>query len=204
MKKIYTLLTMLLLAGASFAQSFDVKIGDKVVADGEKVVINLNEMPVEWIVPNVLGIYSLDPKIVIVSDTDQKMTVTVSDDIKDGILQCCTFGMCIPITPTNCPVSAEGIAKKGETEAAIHLTYGSNNPGDDLQRAFDVKISNASKNVSFSVQYNVGKYAAASISNIQMDGANAATYTVSGAKVNENNLPTGTIYVKGGKKYIKK
>lgn len=204
MKKIYTLLTMLLLAGASFAQSFDVKVGDKVVADGEKVVINLDEMPVEWIVPNVIGIYSLDPKIVIVADADQNITVTVSDDIKDGLLQCCTFGMCLPITETNCPVTTEGVAKKGETEAAIHLSYGSKNPGADVQRAFDVKISNASKTVSFSVQFNIGKYAAASISGVQMDGANAATYTVAGSKVNENNLPVGTIYVKGGKKYIKK
>lgn len=204
MKKIYTLLTMLLLAGASFAQSFDVKVGDKVVADGEKVVINLDEMPVAWIVPNVIRDYKLDPKIIIVADADQKVTISVSDDIKDGSLQNCAFGQCIPVTATNCPVSAEGTAKKGETDAAIHLAYGANNPGDDIQRAFDVKISNASKTVSFSVQFNVGKYAETSISNIQMDGANAATYTVSGAKVNENNLPAGTIYVKGGKKYIKK
>lgn len=204
MKKIYTLLTMLLLASASFAQSFDVKIGEKVISDGEKVEINLQEMPVEWIVPNVIGTYSLDPKIAIVADADQKVTITVSDDIKDGTLQNCAFGQCIPVNANNCPVTAEGTAKKGETDAAIHISYGSINPGADIQRAFDVKISNGSKMVSFTVQFNVGKYAAASISGIHINGANAAAYTVSGAKVNENTLPAGTIYVKGGKKFIKK
>lgn len=204
MKKIYTLLTMLLLASASFAQSFDVKIGDKVISDGDKVEINLQEMPVEWIVPNVLGIYSLDPEIKIVADADQTVKITASDDIKDEILQNCAFGLCIPVTATNCPVTAEGTAKKGETDAGIHLIYGSKNPGADIQRAFDVVISNGSKTVSFSVQFNVGSYAAASVSGVQISAASSFAYTLSGVKTNEKSLPSGTLYVKDGKKYIKK
>lgn len=204
MKKIYTLLTMLLLASASFAQSFDVKIGDKVISDGEKVEINLQEMPVQWIVPNVIGTYSLDPEIKIEADAEQTIKITVSDDIKDGVLQNCAFGQCVPVTTTNCPVTAEGTAKKGETEAAIHLAYGSNNPGADIQRAFDVTVSNGAKTVSFSVQFNVGSYAAASVEGVQISGASSCAYTLSGVKTNEKTLPSGTIYIKGGKKYIKK
>lgn len=203
MKKIYTLLTMLVVASASFAQSFTVKVGDKVVADGEKVEINLQEMPVQWIVPGVIGIYSLDPEIKIEADADQTIKITTSDDIKDGILQNCAFDNCVPVTATNCPVSAEGTIKKGETDAAIHLTYGSNNPGADFQRAFDVIISNGSKTVSFSVQFNVGSYAAASVAGIPMNGSASSIYTLGGVKVADNAQQSGKIYIKGGKKYVK-
>lgn len=203
MKKIYTLLTMLVVASASFAQSFTVKVGDKVVADGEKVEINLQEMPILWIVPDLIRNYSLDPEIKIVADADQTVKITASDEIKDGILQNCAFGLCTPVTTTNCPVTAEGTARKGETDAAIHISYGSNNPGADIQRAFDVIISNGSKTVSFSVQFNVGSYAAASVAGIPMNGSASSIYTLGGVKVADNAQQSGKIYIKGGKKYVK-
>lgn len=191
---------MLLLASASFAQSFDVKIGEKVISNGEKVEINLQEMPIHWIIPNVIGVYTIDPEIKIVADAAQTITIEASDDIKDGILQNCAFGNCTPVTESACPATATKAIEAQTLDAAIHLTYGSVNPVN-LQRAFDVKISNGTKTVAFTVQYNIGTYAA-SVTDIMTGAANAPYYTLGGVKT--NTIPTGKVYIKGGKKYIKK
>lgn len=204
MKKIYSLLAMMMIASVTFAQTFTVTVNGKSVNNGDLVQINHEVYPVHWIVPNVVGTYNLEPEINIVADAKQTITVTASDDIKDGVLQNCAFGQCISVTATNCPVSAQGTIEAGETDAAIHLTYGSKNPGADLQRSFNVEISNGSKTIAFTVQYNIGKYVATSISNIATSIQNAPVYTIGGVKTDESNIPNGKVFIKGGKKYIKK
>lgn len=201
MKKIYTLLTMLVVASASFAQSFTVKVGDKVVENMQTVQIAYETFPVEWIIPNKLGIYELDPEIKIVADAEQTMSISVSDTEKDGFLQNCGFGNCIPVKADNCPVVTNGKIYAGETDTKIHIGYGSTSPGDNIDRSINVKISNGTKTVEFTVQYLIGSYAL-NIKGINSE-SKADVYTLGGVKVADNAQQSGKIYIKGGKKYVK-
>lgn len=200
MKKIYTLLTMLVVASASFAQSFTVKVGDKVVENMQTVQIAYETFPVEWIVPSVIGIYELDPKIKIIADAEQTMSISISDTEKDGFLQNC-FGQCIPVTATNCPVVTSVMINAGEIDTKIHINYGSTSPGNNIDRSINVKISNGTKTVEFTVQYLIGSYAL-NIKGINSE-SKADVYTLGGVKVADNAQQSGKIYIKGGKKYVK-
>lgn len=200
MKKILSILAMLLISGVSFAQTFTVKVGEYEVKNGETVELGFDTCPVEWLVPGVLGIYEIIPDIKIVTSEEQQLSINVWDEIKDGVLQVCAFGKCVPFTGT--PYVATGTAKVGETPADVHLTFGSNKPADNFERSFNVEVSNGAITISFAVHCGVGTYSA--INNVMLNSANAAAFNLSGSKVNVNTLPNGAIYIKGGKKYIKK
>ncbi len=202
MKKINLLLTSLFVTLASFAQSFTVTMQGKEITNGETVSLNYEEVPVTWIVPNAVGSWKIDPEIKITTDADQTIKISVADDVKDGILQNCAFGNCTPVKEATCPAVAEGTAVKGEMEAAIHLTYGSTKPANDIQRDFTVEITNGTKTVAFTIKVNVGKYAT-SIKTVCPEDTDTAVYTISGSKVNANNVPSGKIVIKNGKKIIK-
>lgn len=143
----------------TFAQSFSVVVKEKQVNNGQIVKINYKECPVEWLVPGVLGIYEIVPNIKIVTSEEQQISINVWDEIKDGVLQVCAFGKCVPITDNSSPYTATGIARAGETPADIHLSYGSTKPNSDLQRIFHVRISNIVSSIQFTVQVNIGSYA---------------------------------------------
>ncbi|MBQ0048691.1 MAG: hypothetical protein KBT12_00405 [Bacteroidales bacterium] len=156
MKKFYTLFFALLMASFACAQTFTVKVQGKTVSNGEEVKIHYDEYPVEWLIPGELGIYDLNPGILLEADAEQTISVTVSDDIKDGVLQNCAFEQCIPVTADACPVTSEGKVPAGETELAIHLGYGTAGPGAELTRSFNVSVSNGAQTVSFSVTFEIG------------------------------------------------
>lgn len=202
MKKILSIAAMLLVAGSALAQSFYVKVGDKVVENGQTVELGFDTCPVEWIVPGVIGVYEIDPDIKIVTSEDQQITITVSEEVKDGILQVCSFGKCVPLTEAANPYTITGTVNAGETPADVHLTFGSNKPADNFERSFNMEVSNGAMTISFAVHCGVGTYSA--INNVMLNSANAAAFNLSGSKVNVNTLPNGAIYIKGGKKYIKK
>lgn len=203
MKKIYSLLAAVMVAGSTFAQSLAVTVEGKTVSNGDVVNLDYAEYPAKAIGP--IRIYTLEPEILIVSDTKQDVTVTaIDDDVKDGKLGNCFGGGCVNVTEAEgFKVSKTNSVDAGNTKAGIEIVYGSANPGADLQRSFKVEVSNASTTIAFQVKYNIGTYA--SVEGIATDAyKNAPAYMLSGASVKENNIPAGSIYVKGGKKYIKK
>lgn len=202
MKKILSIAAMLLVAGSALAQSFYVKVGDKVVENGQTVELGFDTCPVEWIVPGVIGVYEIDPDIKIVTSEDQQITITVSDEVKDGILQVCSFGKCVPLTEAANPYTVTGNVNAGETPADVHFSFGSSKPADNFERSFNMEVSNGAMTISFAVHCGVGTYSA--INNVMLNSVNAAAFNLSGSKVNVNTLPNGAIYIKGGKKYIKK
>lgn len=202
MKKILSIAAMLLVAGSALAQSFNVKVGDKVVENGQTVELGFDTCPFEWIVEDVFGIYEIDPDIKIVTSKEQQITITVSDEVKDGVLQVCSFGKCVPLTEAANPYTVTGTAKAGETPADVHFSFGSSKPADNFERSFNMEVSNGAMTISFAVHCGVGTYSA--INNVMLNSANAAAFNLSGSKVNVNTLPNGALYIKGGKKYIKK
>lgn len=202
MKKILSIAAMLLVAGSALAQSFYVKVGDKVVENGQTVELGFDTCPVEWIVPGVIGVYEIDPDIKIVTSEDQQITITVSDEVKDGILQVCSFGKCVPLTEAANPYTVTGNVNAGETPADVHFSFGSSKPADNFERSFNMEVTNGAMTISFAVHCGVGTYSA--INNVMLNSVNAAAFNLSGSKVNVNTLPNGAIYIKGGKKYIKK
>lgn len=202
MKKILSILAMLLISGVSFAQTFTVKVGEYEVKNGETVELGFDTCPVEWIVPGAIGIYGIDPDIKIVTSEEQQITITVSDEIKDEKLQVCSFGKCVSLTEATNPYTVTGTAKAGETPADVHFSFGNNKPADNFERSFNMEVSNGAMTISFAVHCGVGTYSA--INNVMLNSANAAAFNLSGSKVNVNTLPNGAIYIKGGKKYIKK
>lgn len=202
MKKILSILAMLLISGVSFAQTFTVKVGEYEVKNGETVELGFDTCPVEWIVPGVIGVYEIDPDIKIVTSEDQQITITVSDEVKDGILQVCSFGKCVPLTEAANPYTVTGTVNAGETPADVHFSFGSSKPTDNFERSFNMEVSNGAMTISFAVHCGVGTYSA--INNVMLNSVNAAAFNLSGSKVNANTLPNGAIYIKGGKKYIKK
>lgn len=202
MKKIYSLLAMLLLASATFAQTLSVTIGGKSVNNGDVIEIPL-ESAWHWIIPNVVGNCNIDPEIKIVSTIAQDVTVSVTDlDKENGTLQNCFAGGCLPVMGPNWYEAKTGYVNAGETNSGIDIVYGSNDPGSII-RSFSASISNASEKIEFTVKYYIGTYA--SIFNVDASNdSNAPAYSLSGAKVNSESLPAGSIYVKKGKKFIKK
>lgn len=201
MKKIYLLFTLLFITLASSAQTFSVSVQGKEVTDGETLTQNYETVPVTWIVPNVVGTWTIDPEIKITSDSKQEIKISASDNVNDGILQNCAFGNCVPVKDNN-PAVAEGTIEKGEMEAAIHLSYGGTKPADDIQRDINIEVSNGSKTVAFTIKVNVGKYAT-SIKAVCPENTDSTVYTISGSKVNANDIPSGKIVIKNGKKIIK-
>ncbi len=202
MKKFYSLLAMLLMASATFAQTLSVTIGGKAVNNGDVVEIPL-ESAWHWIIPNVIGNYNIDPEIKIKSTIAQDVTVTVTDlDKEDGTLQNCFAGGCMPLIGPNWSETKTASIAAGESKSGIDLVYGSADPGSII-RSFTAAISNASEKIEFTVKYYIGTYA--SVLNVKMENdANAPAYNLSGVKVESEVLPAGSIYVKGGKKFIKK
>lgn len=154
MKTIRLIILLFIISSNALAQSFTITVKGKAVTNDQLVKINYKEVPVNWIVPNVIGTYSLDPEIQIHATQEQEITITAWDDIQDGILQLSSFSQCIPITSSNCPVSASGTIRTN-TDAAIRLTYGSKNPGTDFQRTLHVRISNNVSSIQFAVQFNI-------------------------------------------------
>lgn len=202
MKKIYSLLAMLLMASATFAQTLSVTIGGKTVNNGDVIEIPL-ESAWHWIIPNVVGVANIDPEIVINSTVAQNITVAVTDlDKENGTLQNCFAGGCMPVMGPNWTESKTAGVEAGSTKAGIDLAYGSQDPGS-LIRSFSAAISTATEKIEFTVKYYIGTYA--SVVAIERDGEAAAhAYKLSGMKANCEALPAGSIYVKGGKKFIKK
>lgn len=202
MKKFHSLLAMLLMASATFAQTLSVTIGGKAVNNGDVVEIPL-ESAWHWIIPNVVGNYNIDSDIKINSTIAQDVTVTVTDlDKENGTLQNCFAGGCLPVMGPNWSEAKTGYVNAGETNSGIDIVYGSNDPGSII-RSFSASISNASEKIEFTVKYYIGTYA--SIFNVDASNdSNAPAYSLSGAKVNSESLPAGSIYVKKGKKFIKK
>lgn len=202
MKKIYSLLATIMVAGSTFAQSLSVTVEGKTVASGDVINLDYAEYPAKVIGP--MKIYTLEPEILIVSDTKQDVTVTaIDDDVKDGKLGNCFGGGCLPADEKEgFKVSKTNSVEAGSTKAGIELVYGSTNPGADLQRSFKVEIANASTTIAFQVNYNIGTYA--SVEGVGVyDDKDAAIYSISGSQLDKNNIPSG-LYIKGGKKYFKK
>lgn len=202
MKKFYSLLAMLLMASATFAQTLSVTIGGKAVNNGDVVEIPL-ESAWHWIIPNVIGNANIDPEIVIKSTIAQDVSVTVTDlDQEDGTLQNCFAGGCLPVMGPNWSETKTASVPAGDTNSGIDLVYGANDPGSII-RSFSAAISNASEKIEFTVKYYIGTYA--SVMSVEAAGnAKAAAYSLSGVKVDNETLPAGSIYVKDGKKFIKK
>lgn len=202
MKKIYSFLAMVLMAGTTFAQTLSVTIGGKPVSDAEVVEIPL-ESAFHPIFPGApVGNYNIDPEIVINSTVAQSVTVTVADpDHEDGTLQNCFAGGCQPVKGPNWIETKTAEVPAGATKSGIDIVNGSTNPGNVI-RTFEATISTASEKIAFTVKYYLGTYA--SVTGVKVDGSNQSAYTITGTQVNENTLREGTLYIKGGKKYMKK
>lgn len=192
----------MLLSTSLFAQSFAVQVNGNEVADGETVQIRYNEFPANWLIPDVLAIYELDPEICVVTDAEQMLTVSVSDEVKDGVLQNCAFESCIPVNEESCPATSSGMLPMGETKLSIHLGYGIDNPGAELERSFQVSVSNGTQTVSFTVTFVIG--AETPVRNVRNATADVASYMLNGMRTDVNSLSRGACYIRAGKKYLKK
>lgn len=202
MKKFYSLLTLLLMASATFAQTLSVTIGGKTVNNGDVIEIPL-QSAWHWIIPNVVGNANIDPEIMINSTVAQDVTVTVTDlDKEDGTLQNCFAGGCLPVKGPNWIEAKTGNVSAGSTKSGIDIVYGSNDPGNII-RSFSAAISTSSEKIEFTVKYYIGTYASVSYVGLESE-TNTPSFSLSGVQVNSETLPVGSIYLKKGKKYLKK
>lgn len=201
MKKLYTFLVFAIVVMNVMAQTLSITVNGSTVNNSETVAITL-ESAKTWIVPNVVpGPFKLDPKIVINSETDQEVTVTATDlDQEDGTLQNCFAGGCLSVKGPAWSESKTALVKVGSTSAEIDVLYGSNDPGDIIRR-FKVCIASARESYEFTVAFYVGKYTQIDVLPI-CTAKNVST--LGGMIQDETSIKKGEIFVKDGKKFLKR
>lgn len=205
MKKIYSLLAMVLMASASFAQTISATVNGVAVSNGETVECKFDEIE-RHPVP-VLTVYEMTPHVLVKSDVEQKVTLSIDvlEKKGDDQIQNC-FVNCITANSGNNFVVTESVEMSAgqEKDAMIHFTTKTNPNERPLDRHVLVTVSTDKESISFTLHMFWDPDGTLHVDNLGADQVNAPAYLISGANVKENNIPAGSIYVKGGKKYIKK
>ncbi len=207
MKKIYSLLAMVLVAGATFAQTITVAVNGKAVSEGETVECAFEEIKKE-VIPGVLTNWLMEPHVVVTSSAAQDVTVGIEvlEKKGDNQIQNC-FVNCITANSGNdFKVSETATMAAGqEKDAQIHFTTKTDPQECPLDRHVKVIVSTASESISFVLHMYWDPNGELAVGGIKMDGnSNSSAYSLSGVKLNSSSLPKSNIYIKNGKKFIKK
>lgn len=203
MKKIYSLLAMMMMAGAAFAQTISVTVDGNAVSNGETVeclYTDIESHPVP-----VVTVWEMKPHVSITSSATQEVTVTmdVTEKKGDNEIQNC-FASCEPAnSANNFVVSHSKTMNAGESaDADIHYSVKAKPAEIPLHRNVLITVSAGSENMSFTL-HMCWDPSAAAIEGVNAENADGQAYSISGMPVSVEALPAGAIYVKGGNKYIK-
>lgn len=208
MKKFYTLLTMLLMASATIAQTISVTVNGKTVANGETVECQFDEIE-KHPIPALpaLVTYEMTPHVMVKSNVSQDVSVTIDVQEKkgDNQIQNC-FVSCITANSANNFVVKQTSSMDAgqEKDAQIHFSSNTDPNERPLDRHVLVTVEAGSETLTFTLHMFWDPDGTLNVGGIEIDSKNAPAYSLSGAKVNSESLPAGSIYVKKGKKFIKK
>lgn len=204
MKKFYSLLAMVLMAGASFAQTISATVNGVAVSNGETVECKYDEIEKHPI--PVLTVYEMTPHVVVKSAVDQKVTLAIDvlEKKGDNQIQNCFVNCTTANSANNFIVSETAEMAAGqEKDAQIHFTTKTNPNERPLDRHVLVTVSTDKESLSFTLHMYWDPDGTLHVENVGAENSNAPAYSLSGVKLDSNNIPSG-FYVKGGKKYFKK
>lgn len=195
---------MVLMAGASFAQTISATVNGVAVSNGETVECKYDEIESHPI--PVLTVYEMAPHVVVKSAANQKVTLAIDvlEKKGDNQIQNC-FVNCITANAGNNFVVSETAEMEAgqEKDAKIHFTTKTNPNERPLERHVLVTVSTDKESLAFTLHMYWDPDGTLHVENVGAESSNAPAYSLSGAKLDSNNIPAG-IYVKGGKKYFKK
>lgn len=205
MKKIYSLLAMMMMAGATYAQTISVTVDGNAVSNGQTVECQYDKIEYPGPIPQIPTTWKMEPHVNITSTVAQDVTVSIDVKEKKGEdqIQNC-FVNCITANSANNFIVTEtqSLAANTTKNAGIHFNTKINPNENPLHRNVLVTVSAGAENISFTLHMFWDPNASA-IEGINAENADAQAYSITGMPVNVEALSAGTMYVMGGNKYIK-
>lgn len=205
MKKFYSLLAMMMMAGATFAQTISVTVDGNAVSNGQTVECQYDKIEYPGPIPVIPTTWKMEPHVSITSTVAQDVTVAIDVQEKKGEdqIQNC-FTNCITANSANNYIVSEtqGLPANKPKDAGIHFSTKVNPNENPLHRNVLVTVSAGAESISFTLHMFWDPNANA-VECVEAENADAQAYSLTGMPVNVEALPAGAIYVKGGNKYIK-
>lgn len=217
MKKIYTLLTMMLLTVApTFAQTLEITVNGVTMENGKDYTLaydGIMTVGTDGVFESY--IYAMEPEIMVHSSVRQTVSVIAEDldnienkENVQGIAQICFGGSCEPIDKGhNYVVTKEAIMTAGTSmDTQFHVNFGSvlvyegefigEKPTFPLERRIRFTVKSGNEQLSFVLIQTCDKDGVSNINSISTD--NAVNATAEGISYNLSTTGTLDIYSANG------
>lgn len=198
---------MLLMASTIFAQTISVTVNGKAVTDGETVDCKFDEIEKKGPIPQIPTTWKMEPEVIVKSTQSQEVSVSIDvlEKKGDNQVQNC-FVTCVTANAANNFVvtEAKNMTAGEEKNAQIHFSTKVNPEERPLERNVRVTVATDKESLSFTLHMFWDPDGTLAIGKVEMDSESAPAFTLSGVKQNEQSIPAGSIYIKKGKKFLKK